>query len=84
MSIQFDKYALLHTWQKHQVNKTRIEEEIQKGIVSIFTENKTNNTIMYNQNYFVVVLDQNNRLVTAFQSCKKYCLNKLNKNLALN
>lgn len=69
LDIKFGKMELLHSYQKHGLNKTKILEALQTGIKDIVT-GKQSNKLIYTMNYTTIVLDKDNNFLTAYKTSK--------------
>ena len=70
-TIKFGKMELLHSYQKHELNKSKIMTALQQGIKDI-VDGKQNNKLIYTIDYTVVVINKNNEFLTAYKSNKGY------------
>ena len=77
ITIKYDKGALLHAYQKHHLNKSRIASAINKGIRNIAEDPKNNSFIIFTTSMIAVAVDHQFRLKTAFQYKDNYYNNKI-------
>ena len=70
-TIKFGKMELLHSYQKHGLNKSKIMEALTQGIKDI-VDGKQNNKLIYTIDYTVIVIDKNNKFLTAYKSNRGY------------
>ena len=59
-SIKFGKMELLHSYQKHGVNKAKIDKSLKR--VKEVLKGKQGNKIIYCQDYLVVVVNKDNTI----------------------
>lgn len=67
LDIKFDKMELLHSYQKHGLNKSKILEALETGIKDI-VPGKQSNKLIYTMNYTTIVLDKDNNFLTAYKT----------------
>lgn len=67
LDIKFGKMELLHSYQKHGLNKSKILEALETGIKDIVT-GKQSNKLIYTMNYTTIVLDKDNNFLTAYKT----------------
>lgn len=67
LDIKFGKMELLHSYQKHGLNKTKILQALETGIKDIVT-GKQSNKLIYTMNYTTIVLDKDNNFLTAYKT----------------
>lgn len=80
LDIKFGKMELLHSYQKHGLNKTKILEALQTGIKDIVT-GKQSNKLIYTMNYTTIVLDKDNNFLTAYKTSEQQYSTKKIKSL---
>ena len=76
-SINFGKMELLHCYQKHNINKSRIDKSLKR--VKEVIKGKQGNKIIYCQDYLVVVVNKDNKFITSYQSSKEQYFYKVLK-----
>lgn len=76
-SIKFGKMELLHSYQKHGINKTKIDKSLKR--VKEVLKGKQGNKIIYCQDYLVVIIDKDNKFITSYQSTKEQYFYKVLK-----
>lgn len=77
LEINFGKMELLHSYQKHGLNKSRILEALETGIRDI-VQGKLNHKLIYTMNFITIVIDENNNFLTAYKtSNKQYNVKKI-------
>lgn len=77
LDIKFGKMELLHSYQKHGLNKTKILEALETGIKDVVT-GKQSNKLIYTMNYTTIVLDIDNNFLTAYKTSKhQYNIKKI-------
>ena len=77
VTIKYDKGALLHAYQKHHLNKSRISAAINKGVRNIVEDSKNNSFIIFTTSHIAVAVDHNYKLKTAFQYRDNYYNSKI-------
>ena len=70
MDIKFGKMELLHSYQKHGYNKSKILAALESGIKDI-VQGKKKHKLIYTMDLTTIVVDKNNRFLTAFKSTNK-------------
>ena len=70
MDIKFGKMELLHSYQKHGYNKSKILAALETGIKDILP-GKQKHKLIYTMDLTTIVVDKNNRFLTAFKSTNK-------------
>lgn len=78
LDINFGKMELLHSYQKHGLNKTKILEALETGIKDI-VPGKQSHTLIYTMNYTTIVVDSNNNFLTAYKTSEQQYNTKKNK-----
>ena len=77
LEINFGKMELLHSYQKHGYNKSKILAALESGIKDI-VQGKKNHTLIYTMNFTTIVIDENNNFLTAYKtSNKQYNVKKI-------
>ena len=77
LEINFGKMELLHSYQKHGLNKSKILASLETGIRDI-VQGKLNHTLIYTMNFTTIVIDENNNFLTAYKtSNKQYNVKKI-------
>ena len=77
LEINFGKMELLHSYQKHGLNKSKILAALATGIRDI-VQGKLNHTLIYTMNFTTIVIDENNNFLTAYKtSNKQYNVKKI-------
>ena len=67
LDIKFGKMELLHSYQKHGLNKSKILEALETGIKDVVA-GKQSNKLIYTMNYTTIVLDKDNNFLTAYKT----------------
>ena len=67
LNIKFGKMELLHSYQKHGLNKSKILEALETGIKDIIP-GKQSHKLIYTMNYTTIVIDSNNKFLTAYKT----------------
>ena len=80
LDIKFGKMELLHSYQKHGLNKSKILEALETGIKDIVI-GKQSNKLIYTMNYTTVVIDKDNNFLTAYKTSEQQYNNKKIKSL---
>lgn len=80
LDIKFGKMELLHSYQKHGLNKTKILEALETGIKDIVT-GKQSNKLIYTMNLTTIVLDKDNNFLTAYKTSEQQYNTKKIKSL---
>lgn len=80
LDINFGKMELLHSYQKHGLNKTKILEALETGIKDIVV-GKQSNKLIYTMNYTTIVLDKDNNFLTAYKTSEQQYNTKKIKSL---
>lgn len=70
LDIKFGKMELLHSYQKHGLNKTKILEALKTGIKDIVV-GKQSNKLIYTFDYTTIVVDKDNNFLTAYKTSKQ-------------
>lgn len=66
MNINYTKRGLKHCYEKHGIDRSRIERGLEKGIWDIVTEYSTGNDIIFTRDFIAIVIDEEGNLKTAF------------------
>ena len=77
VTIKYSKEALLHAYQKHHLNKSRIAVAINKGVRNIVEDSKNNSYIIFTTSHIAVAVDHKYNLKTAFQYKDNYYNSKI-------
>lgn len=80
LDIKFGKMELLHSYQKHGLNKSKILEALETGIKDIVT-GKQSNKLIYTMNLTTIVLDKDNNFLTAYKTSEQQYNTKKIKSL---
>ena len=54
MTVKYNNIALLHAYNKHKVNKSRIERGLAKGIHKAFNDYKYNSIVIFTNDNLVI------------------------------
>lgn len=77
LDIKFGKMELLHSYQKHGLNKSKILEALETGIKDVVI-GKQSNKLIYTINYTTIVVDKDNNFLTAYKTSKhQYNIKKI-------
>lgn len=77
LDIKFGKMELLHSYQKHGLNKSKILEALETGIKDVVI-GKQSNKLIYTMNYTTIVVDKDNNFLTAYKTSKhQYNIKKI-------
>lgn len=80
LDIKFGKMELLHSYQKHGLNKSKILEALETGIKDIVV-GKQSNKLIYTMNYTTIVIDKDNNFLTAYKTSEQQYNTKKIKSL---
>lgn len=80
LDIKFDKMELLHSYQKHGLNKSKILEALETGIKDIVV-GKQSNKLIYTFDYTTIVVDKDNNFLTAYKTSEQQYNTKKIKSL---
>ena len=69
MDIKFGKMELLHSYQKHGYNKSKILAALESGIKDI-VQGKKNHTLIYTMDLTTIIIDENHNFLTAYKTSK--------------
>ena len=68
--LKISKNTKAHIWNRHKLTKKRVLNELTYGILDAMQEDEERMAI-FTKRYFVLIIDINNNLVTAFQGSKR-------------
>lgn len=80
LDIKFGKMELLHSYQKHGLNKSKILEALETGIKDVVT-GKQSNKLIYTMDLTTIVLDKDNNFLTAYKTSEQQYNTKKIKSL---
>lgn len=80
LDIKFGKMELLHSYQKHGLNKSKILEALETGIKDIVI-GKQSNKLIYTFDYTTIVVDKDNNFLTAYKTSEQQYNTKKIKSL---
>ena len=80
LNIKFGKMELLHSYQKHGLNKTKILEALETGIKDIVS-GKQSHKLIYTMNYTTIVVDSDDNFLTAYKTSEQQYNTKKIKSL---
>jgi hypothetical protein len=80
LDIKFGKMELLHSYQKHGLNKSKILEALETGIKDVVI-GKQSNKLIYTFDYTTIVLDKDNNFLTAYKTSEQQYNTKKIKSL---
>lgn len=80
LDIKFGKMELLHSYQKHGLNKTKILEALETGIKDIVV-GKQSHKLIYTMDYTTIVVDKDNNFLTAYKTSEQQYNTKKIKSL---
>lgn len=80
LNIKFGKMELLHSYQKHGLNKSKILEALETGIKDVVT-GKQSNKLIYTMNFTTIVVDKDNNFLTAYKTSEQQYSTKKIKSL---
>ena len=69
MDIKFGKMELLHSYQKHGYNKSKILAALASGIKDI-VQGKQNHKLIYTMDLTTIIIDKDNNFLTAYKTSK--------------
>ena len=69
INIKFDKMALLHSYQKHGYNKSKILAALESGIINV-VQGKKNHKLIYTIDLTTIIIDEDNNFLTAYKTSK--------------
>ena len=70
LDIKFGKMELLHSYQKHGLNKSKILEALETGVKDIVV-GKQSNKLIYTFDYTTIVVDKDNNFLTAYKTSEQ-------------
>lgn len=68
--LKVSKNTKAHIWNRHRLHKKQVMEALNQGILDAIKEDNERIAI-FTKKYFLLIIDRNNNLVTAFQSNPK-------------
>ena len=68
--LKVSKNTKSHIWNRHKLTKKRVLNELTYGILDVMQEDEERMAV-FTKRYFILIIDENNNLVTAFQSNEK-------------
>ena len=68
--LKISKNTKAHIWNKHRLHKKQVMEALNQGILDVIEEDEERIAV-FTKKYFLLIIDGNNNLVTAFQSNPK-------------
>ena len=68
--LKVSKNTKSHIWNRHKLTKKRVLNELTHGILDVMQEDEERMAI-FTKRYFILIVDINNNLVTAFQGSEK-------------
>ena len=68
--LKVSKNTKAHIYNRHKLTKKRVLNELTYGILDVMKEDEERIAV-FTKKYFVLIVDINNNLVTAFQGSKK-------------
>ena len=68
--LKVSKNTKAHIWKRHRLHKKQVMEALNHGILDVF-EADNERIAVFTKKYFLLIIDRNNNLVTAFQSNPK-------------
>ena len=68
--VKISKNTKAHIWDRHKLTNKRVLNELTYGILDAMQEDEERMAI-FTKRYFVLIIDINNNLVTAFQGSKR-------------
>ena len=68
--LKVSKNTKAHIWNRHRLHKKQVMEALNQGILDVF-EVEDERIAVFTKKYFLLIIDRNNNLVTAFQSNEK-------------
>ena len=70
IDIKFEKMALLHSYQKHGYNKSKILKALESGIINV-VQGKKNHKLIYTMDLTTIIIDEDNNFLTAYKTTNK-------------
>ena len=71
-------YGLVHAYKKHGYGEAKVKKALSKPIIGITTDWRSGNRTIWNNEYEVIVIDSEDRLITAYQATLEQYLSKAN------
>ena len=68
--LKVSKNTKSHIWNRHKLHKKQVMEALNHGILDTIEEDNERIAV-FTKKYFLLIIDRNNNLVTAFQSNPK-------------
>ena len=68
--LKLSKNTKAHIWNRHRLHKKQVIEALNQGILDAIEEDDKRIAV-FTKKYFLLIIDRNNNLVTAFQSNPK-------------
>ena len=68
--LKVSKNTKAHIYNRHRLHKKQVMEALNQGILDVF-EVDNERIAVFTKKYFLLIIDRNNNLVTAFQSNPK-------------
>ena len=68
--LKVSKNTKAHIWNRHKLHKKQVIEALNHGILDTIEEDEERIAV-FTKKYFLLIIDRNNNLVTAFQSNPK-------------
>ena len=68
--LKVSKNTKSHIWNRHKLHKKQVMEALNHGILDAIEEDNER-IVVFTKKYFLLIIDRNNNLVTAFQSNPK-------------
>ena len=76
--LKVSKNTKSHIWNRHHIHKKQVMEALEQGILDAF-EVEDEKIVVFTKGFFVLIINKDNNLVTAYQSrpskYKKYLEN---------
>ena len=68
--LRVSKNTKAHIWNRHKLHKKQVIEALTHGVLDVI-EQDNGRIALFTKKYFLLIIDRNNNLVTAFQSNQK-------------
>lgn len=68
--LKVSKNTKSHIWNRHHIHKKQVLNELTYGVLDVI-EQDNERIALFTKKYFLLIIDGNNNLVTAFQSNPK-------------
>ena len=68
--LKISKNTKSHIYNRHRLHKKQVMEALNQGILDVF-EADNERIAVFTKKYFLLIIDRNNNLITAFQSNEK-------------